>query len=165
MADDNEKNWFQATFSTASTEEDVVKSRSLNITRITGLVVAALGGISAGLKEFSDVEPFNDIGFQRHLVLALIGLMALVAVADILGRSLATVRASTPASVVLPGGVPASLSGGVNHRNVEGMAVAFRTSTASSASVDGEYLFVRSDGNGKVQASWEKGSVLEGVGT
>jgi hypothetical protein len=157
--------WVTSTFSADANEEDVVKARSLNITRIAAVVAPVLAGIATAIADFAKKEPFDDPGFQRQLVFVMVAFIALVTVADIIGRSVATGRATAPASVVLPGGVPASLTGGENHRNIEGTAVAFRTSAAGSADQDGEYLFVRNGADGDLAVSWELGSKLEGVGT
>ena len=44
-------NWLKETFSSTASEEDIVKSRSLNITRISGVVLPVLVGVSTAIGE------------------------------------------------------------------------------------------------------------------
>lgn len=83
------RNWFSETFSSDADADDIVKSRSLNITRIAGVLVPILAGIATAIAEVADKPPFNDSAFQKQLVLALVLLIAVVTVADIIGRSIA----------------------------------------------------------------------------
>lgn len=94
--------WISETFSSATKEEDLVKARSLNITRITGVVTPVLAGIWTAISELSDTPPFNQTGFQRQLILALIGLVALVSVADMFARAIASAKTAPPIPVATP---------------------------------------------------------------
>jgi hypothetical protein len=163
MSVGNPWQWISATFSAEASEDDLVKARSLNTTRVAAVVAPVLTGIVTVVGDLKDKPPFDDVGFQKQVILALIGLIALVSAADILSRSLATARAASAAaaSTVLPGGVKAEKDDGRNNTKIVGTVVAFRTSNADSASEDGDYLFVTDQG----VASWEKGSELAGVGT
>ncbi|WP_130447941.1 hypothetical protein [Kribbella rubisoli] len=102
-------NWFADTFSSDASPEDLVKARSLNITRITGVAVPVLAGISVAIGELTDQPPFNDAGFQRQIALALVALIGVVATADILGRSIASRDSHSSVGTILPRTLPAKL--------------------------------------------------------
>jgi hypothetical protein len=55
--------WISETFSSTAKEEDLVKARSLNITRITGVVTPVLAGIWTAISEVADTPPFNQADF------------------------------------------------------------------------------------------------------
>lgn len=141
-------NWFTDTFSSESSEDDIVKARSLNITRITGVVVPVLAGIATAIGEVAEKPPFDEVAFQRQLILALVALVAVVTVADILGRSIAAAgqaraeaSARVPVGTPLPAAIPAAevVAAAVD---VPGHVVAFRAANADTAADAGEYLFV-----------------------
>lgn len=151
--------WISDTFSSEAKEEDLVKARSLNITRIAGVVTPVLAGIWTAISEVSDTPPFNRTDFQEQLILALIGLIALVSVADILARSIATTRVLPPVAVATP--LPKALTASKdvpNGPDIPGHVVAFRATNASEPTRSGEYLFVRKDG--KAEASWERADTV-----
>ena len=142
-------NWISDTFSSDAKEDDIVKSRSLNITRITGVVLPATVAIVTVITDQLDKPPFNDAAFQRHVFLAFVALIAAVTVADIFGRSIAT-RAQQAVATVLPKAIPARKDVTPGD-DIDGHVLAFRTLGDSEA--QSEYLFVPS-GDGKVP-SWE----------
>lgn len=94
--------WFGDTFDSGATQDDVVKARSLNVTRISAVVFPILSGISLALGELSGKAPFNDVSFQKQVILVMIALIAIVAAADIIGRSIATHRAGPLAVLAAP---------------------------------------------------------------
>ena len=151
--------WLSDTFSSVAEEDDLVKARSLNITRITGVVTPVLAGIWTAISELSDTKPFNQTGFQRQLILALIGLIAVVSVADILGRSIASAKTAPSVAVATP--LPSSLKASKDvpgAPDIAGRVVAFRASNASEPASSGEYLFVADDRT--VDPSWERADVV-----
>lgn len=142
-------NWITDTFSSDAKEDDIIKSRSLNITRITGVVLPTAVAIITVITDQMDKPPFNDPAFQRRVFLAFVGLIALVTVADILGRSIAA-RAPRPVANVLETPIPATKDvTGVN--DPSGHVAAFRTYMGDGP-VGTEYLFVPKDGKAP---SWE----------
>src|SRR5262245_39733304 len=94
--------WLADTFSSDAKESDLVKSRSMNTTRMAAVVAPLLAGIATALGDLSDTPPFNSVNFQRQLVLALVALIALASVADIIGRSVAASRAQFPVGTLFP---------------------------------------------------------------
>jgi hypothetical protein len=148
--------WIGETFDASASEDDLIASRSLNITRITNIVGPLVAGVAAGVGELAEKEPFNEAGFQRQMVLVLLVVVAVVTVADIFGRAITAARAAAPASAVLPHRIKAEKDVPGNPRNVGGLVVAFRTSNSLGPAGDGEYLFVTDDG----EATWEKASSL-----
>lgn len=137
-------NWFADTFSSQASDEDLVKARSLNITRITGVVVPVLAGISVGIGELADKPPFNDAGFQRQIVLGLLALIGVVATADILGRAIASRGSNASVGTILPKPLSARLvQAGVP--DIDGRVVGFRNANGTSPGPWGEYLFVPDD--------------------
>lgn len=143
-------NWLEQTFSSETSEDDLVKSRSLNTTRMAAVVAPILAGIWTGVSEVVDKPPFNHVGFQRQLVLAFIGLIALVSVADIIARAIASSKAQVPVATLFPSPVSATkdVSGGPD---LAGSVVAFRSVNARNGASLSEFLFVSEDGT----ASWE----------
>ncbi|WP_410790562.1 hypothetical protein [Kribbella sp. C-35] len=149
-------NWFADTFSSDASPEDLVKARSLNITRITGVVVPVIAGISVAIGELADEPPFNDAGFQRQIVLALVALIGVVATADIIGRSIASRDSSV--GTILPRALPAKLvippaPGTHANKIVVGRVVGFRSTNGSNPGQWGEYLFVPDDSD--ENPSWQ----------
>jgi hypothetical protein len=138
------ENWFTDTFSSKASADDLVKARSLNITRITGVVIPVLAGISVAIGELADKPPFNDSAFQRQIVLALIALITVVATADILGRSIANRGSHAPVGTILPKPMPARLRE-AGAAGIDGQVVAFRDANSSNPGPWGEYLFVPDD--------------------
>ena len=133
-------NWFSDTFSSKAKENDLIAARSLNITRITAVVGPVAVGIWTGISELAEIEPFNDVSFQRSLILAFIGLIGIVTVADILGRSIATGRAASSSDTPLPMAIEATkVQPG---QDVPGKVVAYRARNASAPVPTGEFLFV-----------------------
>jgi F0F1-type ATP synthase assembly protein I len=149
------RNWLQETFSADSTEEDVIQSRSLNITRIAGVVVPVVTAIGTAIANLADTEPWSQPEFQQRLFFALLAFVAAVTVADIFARAIASAaahRATRPAASLFP--VPLAVAKEVPKRaDVAGRIVAFRTSNAEATSEEGEYLFVSDDGT---IAEWVK---------
>jgi hypothetical protein len=141
-------NWLADTFSSDAKEGDLVKSRSMNTTRMAAVVAPLLAGISTALGDVSDTPPFDSVNFQRQLILASVALIALVSTADIIGRSVAASRAQVPVGTLFPTPIRASkdVSGAAD---VQGSVMAFRSTGVAG---DGEYLFVGADGT----ASWEQ---------
>ena len=147
--------WISDTFSSDAKEDDLVKARSLNITRITGVVTPVLAGVWTAISELADKAPFNQTDFQEQLILALIGLVALVSVADIVARSIAATRVTPPNAVATP--LPTALKASKNISDgpdLPGRVVAFRAANASEPTTSGEYLFVASGNDG--ETSWER---------
>ena len=134
--------WLQQTFSSEVGNFDVIQSRSLNITRITAIVVPTLTAISTALAAQSLGAPFNDQNFQRQLFLAMVGLVALVAVADIFGRAIARKRSGPVASFKSAVKALRTKKGSDD----KGTVVALRVSSAGAI----EYLFVHGS-----ELSWE----------
>ena len=135
--------WISETFSAAPKEGDVVTARSLNVTRMSAVVAPILAGIWTAISEWTDRPPFDDTDFQRQLILAFVGLVAVVSVADILGRAIARSK-SAPAAVLFP--KPWTATQDVaGERDLQGQIVAFRVTDAEQPSL-GEFLFVGSDG-------------------
>lgn len=164
MGNKHPGNWFAETFSSDASEDDIVKSRSLNITRITGVVLPVLIGISTAIGEVKNTPPFDDVAFQKRLILAVLLLIAVVTVADILGRSIANLGQSLASrgdnvATMLPKALAA------RHVNVglhaDGHIVAFRASNASAPTSSGEYLFVATDGS--TPPAWLTADVIEQV--
>lgn len=168
-------NWFTDTFSSDAKEEDIVKSRSLNITRITGVVVPILAGIATAIGEVADRPPFSDVDFQKQLIIALVLLVGVVTVADILGRSLASLGSSLSAGAKsIGGGIGRSRDLGVatplpvplpckkilpNVLDEPGHIVAFRASNSSNPIKSGAYLFVpEKEGNAP---TWQSAESLD----
>jgi hypothetical protein len=149
-------NWISETFSSDSSEDDVVKSRSLNITRITGVVLPVLVGITTAIGEVKDTPPFDDVAFQKRVIIAMILLVGAVTVADILGRSIAA-RATRAVSTALPSAVAAKQTVDANTK-IAGHVVAFRTTNSEAPASEGEYLFVPSEAENK--PSWQKATAL-----
>lgn len=154
-------NWFQDTFSSTTTEDDIVKSRSLNITRITGVVLPVLVGISTAIAEVKGKPPFDDPAFQKRLILALLLLIGLVTVADILGRSIASLgaaRSLVPVATPLP---KPWLADQIKPEDVDipGHIIAFRASNAAEPTKSGEYLFVPKDT--AIAPSWQPVDALK----
>jgi hypothetical protein len=148
--------WISDTFSSDAKEEDLVTARSLNITRIVGVVTPVLAGIWTAISELADAPPFNQADFQEQLILALIGLIALVSTADIFARAIATKTGlSIPVATPLPEPLKASKNVPTGP-DLAGQVVAFRASNASAPAKSGEYLFTASDG----ATSWEPATVI-----
>jgi hypothetical protein len=131
---------------------------------MAAVVAPVLGGIWTAISEFTDNEPFSDPGFQRQLILAFIGLIALTSVADIIGRSVATsVTASraqaphSPVATVLPNPIDAKKLVKPPDPDIDGQVVAFRSLNDRGEAADSEYLFVADDG----AVSWESGKDLK----
>lgn len=157
-------NWFTETFSSDASEDDIVKSRSLNITRITGVVLPVLLGISTAVGELNDTPPFDDIAFQKRLILAVLLLIGIVTVADILGRSIANLGQSLASradnvATVLPTALAARhVKDGLH---ADGHLVAFRAWNPSGPTSSGEYLFVATDGS--TPPAWLTAEAIEQV--
>lgn len=139
-------NWLKETFSSAASKDDIVKSRSLNITRITGVVLPVLVGVATAIGELAKAPPFDDSEFQKRLFIVLIVLIGAVTVADILGRSVASLgkRLQVPVATPLP--EPWAVRKiKPDAADLPGYVVAFRASNAEDPTTSGEYLFVPSD--------------------
>jgi hypothetical protein len=151
--------WISETFSSTASEDDLVKARSFNVTRIAGVVAPILAAIATAVGDLSDTPPFDEPGFQRQLILAFIGLIALVSVADILGRSIATNKVAAPLAVATPLPTPIKARKRVDAMvgdDVTGYVAAFRASNATTPGKSGEYLFLSDDG----VASWEPAKMI-----
>lgn len=146
-------NWLAQTFSADASEDDLVKSRSLNTTRMAAVVAPVLTGIWTGISELTKTPPFNDPQFQRQLVLAFIGLIALVSFADIIGRAVASAKSQVPVATLFPDPVKASKDV-PQAPDIQGHVVAFRSLSIAGATGPSEFLFVADDGS----ASWETNS-------
>ncbi len=167
-------NWLTETFSSASKEDDIVKSRSLNITRVTGVVVPVLVGITTAIGELADKPPFDDVEFQKRLFISLVLLVGVVTVADIFGRSIASLGNSlSEGAKSIGGGIGQSRNHGVatplpvplpckkilqNALDEPGHVIAFRASNASEPTTSGAYLFVP-DREGS--PSWQTAASLD----
>jgi hypothetical protein len=146
-------NWLTETFSSTSSDDDLVKSRSLNTTRMAAVVAPVLAGIATAVGELADQPPFDKAGFQRQLILALVGMIAVVSVADIIGRAVASSRAGVPVATLFPSPVKASKDV-PDERDIDGHVVAFRSLNVGGSAVEAEFLFVGPDG----ASSWETGA-------
>jgi hypothetical protein len=85
-------NWFTSMFSDEATETDVVKATTLNITKITALLVPMATGILAAVEAFVEKGPLENLTPGQHvvIVIALIAFVALVVVTDMLVRGIVT---------------------------------------------------------------------------
>jgi len=144
--------WFGDTFDSGATQDDVIKARSLNVTRISAVVFPILSGISLALGELSDKAPFNDVSFQKQVILAMIALIAIVTAADIIGRSIATQRAGPGAMLAAPVNATKAQAG----KDLLGMVLAIRV-------VDGEAQFLFLSDNSQI--TWEAEGNIQLVGS
>lgn len=133
----NPASWLVETFSSKVTENDLIKARALNSTRISAVVLPVLTGIWTAIAELADKPPFNDTGFQRVLIIALLAFLAVVLAADILGRSWVSTK-QQPAVATLANRLPVKRTEGVD---AAGHAVAFRATPGKL-----EFLFVPTEG-------------------
>lgn len=150
-------NWLAETFSAEASEEDIIKSRALNSTRIAAVVFPVLSGIATAIAELADKEPFNEPGFQKVLIIAALAFIAVVVVADLLARAISTTRL-VPVATTLPG-IAATWVRSSPPIDLTGTVIAFRAANASVASDAGEFFFVpdeASDG-----AAWIPASALK----
>jgi hypothetical protein len=106
-------------------KEDVVKSGALRLTWVSG----AIGGIGALVTIFNEqfINVFGDNasdGIKASVLIAIIAAWALIAVADILGRSITTsarLRQALDKPIAAPKGMRVTLTKGTDS---EGWAVA-----------------------------------------
>jgi hypothetical protein len=140
--------WLSETFSSKSSEGDLIKNRSLNITRISAFIAPLLLGITTAIGDIADRPPWNDAPFQRQLLFVLVVVIAVIVVADLLARawvSASVHRSEELLATVLPSAVPATLEL-ADAADLPGHVAAFRTFNGRSGSRGGEYLFVPSNG-------------------
>jgi len=89
--------------------EGTVTSDSFNLTRITAALAVLIGGCTAVSGATADAAPGGKLpdwaNFTQDqrlvIIVAVVAAWAIVTASDILGRSLATVRAQSPGLVVL----------------------------------------------------------------
>jgi hypothetical protein len=140
--------WVSETFSSDSSEDDLIQNRSLNITRISGVIAPLLLGATTVIGEIADKPPWNDAAFQRQLLLVVVVVVGAIVVADLLARawvSASVHRSEELLATVLPGAVPATLEL-ADTEDLAGHVAAFRTFNGRNGSRGGEYLFVPSNG-------------------
>lgn len=139
--------WFEQTFSSAAGENDLIKSRALNTTRIASVLIPVLGGIWTAISEFADKRPFNEPNFQKVLIVAGMAFVAVILVADMLARAITAGRAVSHAAIAttLPAPIVASRNLTPPDRDVVGKLIAFRASNADEPTTMGEYLFIPND--------------------
>lgn len=135
--------WFSETFNAQASESDLIAARSLNITRIGGVVVPVLTGVWTAISEVGDIPPFDDIGFQKNLILALVAFVGVLSVADMVSRAIAVRAASpTPGFVTFPSAIPATWT--LDGPDMDGHVLAYRGVTGETSSLN-EYLFKADD--------------------
>jgi hypothetical protein len=131
------RSWLSETFNSTATENDLIKARALNSTRISAIVLPVLTGVVTAVSEVTDKPPFNDPAFQRVLVVVLVAFLAVVLSADILGRSWVASR-QQPQVRALGTQLAATATDGVDEA---GTAVAVRSTGGTL-----EFLFVPPSG-------------------
>jgi hypothetical protein len=95
-------NWFTSMFSSEATEGDAITGRTLNITKITALLVPIGTGIVALLNEIAgDDGPFAGIDLWQKVAIALavIVFIGIVVAVDMLSRAYATGKEAENASL------------------------------------------------------------------
>lgn len=141
--------WLQQTFSSKATEDDLIKGRALNITRIATLVAVLIGGITAVVEQLpEEARPWTTPGFQSRAFFALLAFIAVISVADILARAItsaAAKRAMGPIPFATP--MPA-LRNVPNAADVAGNIVAFRVGGNGGGPGDDKYLFLPATNGG-----------------
>jgi hypothetical protein len=144
--------WLSETFNADAGEDDLISSRSLNITRIGAVVVPVLAAIWTAISEWADKPPFNDVEFQKTLIVALIPFIAVLAVADMFSRAIATKAVATSMGIVAFA-TPISATKSSPGPDSKGKVVAYRGGESTGA---GQYLFVSEDG----RLSWESAVII-----
>lgn len=135
--------WFSETFNSQASESDLIAARSLNITRIGGVVVPVVTGVWTAISEVGDIPPFNDIEFQKTLILALVAFVGVLSVADMVSRAIAARAAiPTPGLVSFPSAIPATWT--LDGPDKDGHVLAYRGVTGETSSIN-EYLFKADD--------------------
>ncbi len=141
------KNWLQETFSSDASENDLIKTRALNTTRIASVVLPILAGTWTAISELAEKRPFNEPNFQKVLIVAGLGFVAVVLVADMFARAITTARSVANAAIAttLPAPITARWNLRPPDKDVPGKLIAFRASNADDPTATGEYFFVPDD--------------------
>ena len=149
-------NWFTETFSSDASEDDVIKSRALNSTRIAAVVFPLFAGIAAAIGDLADKPPFDDTDFQKVLIIAAIAFIGFVTVGDMFARAISATKAPPPVATAMPG-LPATWQR--NGPDLDGTVVAFRALNADTPTGTSEFLFVPEDGD--PGPTWVKADALD----
>jgi hypothetical protein len=133
--------WLQDTFSAGSDDDpdQLIKSRSLNTTRIGSVVLPVLTGVWTAISEFTDKPPFNEASFQKALIIVMVAFVGVVVSVDMLARAwVSAQQRAGSALVILPKALSCKSTDG---KDTPGRAIGVR--------VDGDatsYLFVATTG-------------------
>lgn len=164
-----DKNWFTSMFSGAASAQDAIKSGPLNTTKITAIIGVLATAVAAASKQlFGRDGPLAGLtpGQQELLWIAVLGFVALVAVADLLVRGGVAARVSAagqsaPAVWFNPTrrAVPAGAGG-----DPGGTVVAVRPTTDDESGI--QYLVIRDPAPGGApsggrQTAWVGASLVQ----
>lgn len=149
-------NWFSSMFSDESESTDLIKARTLNITKITALLVPIATGILAALEAFVvDEGPLAGLtpGQKLTIVIALIAFVTLLVIADMLVRGLVTASALRGPISPLPTGLKGTWAR--PGKDLDCSVVAARSGSPDE-SLSADLLIVLTEGDDK----WKKDAVL-----
>lgn len=155
-------NWLGSIFSADTEQDDIIKSRTLNVTKVTGILAPLVTGV-AGLVETQVKGPLDGLtpGQRLTLWLSMFAFLAAVVITDMVVRGVTAAATQVAKSLQPSTPLPTGLRGSYVRLspNVSCHVVAARSLNGEKGADAGEFL-ITYESEGEWVAEWVKAREL-----